>query len=261
VAFETLEDASIAIHDLTGTSQYRRLTLEGTSSRPVWAPDGTRIAFRSVREGRTGLFVQNADGSADAERLTSVTAGAETPLAWSADDRILFVRDAALWMFSLKDRRAEAMPDAPRERAGALSLSHDGWMAFSMNQGRPSGLRIFMRKFPTGPVYQVSRELANAPVWSRDGRDLFFYQTATRTLVSARVSRPPAFAVIDVSVIPVKSMFQPEGDARQFDVMPNGELLILQPAAADGRAEDRQSQRIHVVMNWRDELARVAPRR
>ena len=264
IAFETIDDASIAIYDLSGTSQMRRLTTEGTNQAPVWSPDSTWLAFRSVRDGQPGLFIQRADGSTPAERLTTVTAGIEMPLAWSTDDRILFIRGRAAWMFFLKDRRAEEMPGQPREgrSSGNLSLSRDGWMAFAITEGRPPGFRIFLRQFPTGPTnYPVSRELGNTPVWSYDGRDLFYFQPETRNLVSVTITRPPAFSVSKVSVIPIKSMLQPEGSIRQFDVMRNDEFLILQPAAQQGESDIRQTQQIHVVLNWSDELAQIAPRR
>jgi hypothetical protein len=67
--------------------------------------------------------------------------------------------------------------------------------------------------------------------------------------------------VSKVSVIPIKSMLQPEGSIRQFDVMRNDEFLILQPAAQQGESDIRQTQQIHVVLNWRDTLAQIAPRR
>jgi hypothetical protein len=107
----------------------------------------------------------------------------------------------------------------------------------------------------------VSRELANAPVWSRDGLELFYFQTDSRSLVSVRVTPPPAFSLTEPAVIPIKTVSQPEGDFRQFDVMPDGRFLILQPAPQEGGREATATQQIHVVLNWGDELARIAPRR
>jgi serine/threonine protein kinase len=97
-------------------------------------------------------------------------------------------------------------------------------------------------------------------VWSHDGRELFYFQPETRTLVSVTIARPAAFSVGKVSVVPIKSLFQSEGSVRQFDVMRNGEFLILQPASQERQAEARSTQQIHVVLNWSDALAQIAPR-
>jgi serine/threonine-protein kinase len=264
LAVETLDDASIAIYDLSGKNQLRRLTLEGNNQMPVWSPDSTRVAFRSVRDGQAGLFIQKADGSEPAERLTTMTAGFEAPLAWAADNRIVFGRDNRVWLFSLKNRQIEPLPDQPREgsNGGNVSVSRDGvWMAVAISSGQPPGFRIFMRQFPAGATYPVSRELANQPVWAHDGRELFYFQGETRRLVSVRIEPPPAFSVRGPSVIPIPSMYQPEGDLTQFDVLPDGRFLILQPAPQDNPTARRTTQQIQVVMNWRDELSRIAPPR
>ena len=266
IAVETVDDGAIAIYDLSGRSQLRRLTLRGTHQTPVWSPDGTRLAFRGSLDGQIGLIVQRVDGTTPPERLTSVPAGQEFPMAWSLDDRIVFVRDNQLWMFLLKERRAEPMPNAPGENdkgrgAFNLSLSVDNmWAAFAAaNEGRPPGLRVMLRQFPGGAKYLVSRELANAPVWSRDGRELFYFQTTTGKLVSVRVQHPPSFSVSEPTVVPIASMLQVETAVRQYDVMPNGSFLIVQPAPDQQGTVARGTQQVHVVLNWLDERPRNAP--
>lgn len=53
--------------------------------RPVWSPDGTRIAFHSTRDGNVEIYVMNSDGS-NQTRLTSNSYDDLKP-TWSPDGR------------------------------------------------------------------------------------------------------------------------------------------------------------------------------
>ncbi len=57
-------------------------------ARPVWSPDGSRIAFMSDREGSRDIYVVSVEGGA-AKRVTT-RSGAEIPYVFTADDQIIF---------------------------------------------------------------------------------------------------------------------------------------------------------------------------
>ena len=71
------------------------LTLTAEGGPPVvWSPDGRRIAFTSMRNGNSEVYVMNADGSRQ-RRLTRDPAQ-DSVQAWSPDGReIAFVRQRA----------------------------------------------------------------------------------------------------------------------------------------------------------------------
>jgi Tol biopolymer transport system component len=238
--------------------------LEGTNANPVWSPDGKRIAFRSNRDGRVGVYIQNADGTGSAEELTKIDTGQGYPFSWSPDGNyIVFVKENRSWSIALNgERKVAPVTEGQTPNGGQFNaaFSPDGrWVALASSESRPPGLRIYVQQFPTGAKYQVSRELANAPVWSRDGKELIYHQTDTRKLVSVRIQTLPSFSVSEPVVFPIDGMIQPEGGIRQYDVLPDGRILVLRPAPQPGATEQRSQQRINVVLNWYEELKKRVP--
>lgn len=73
----------------TAGGEARQLTSdEAFDSKPVWTPDGSRIAFRSDREGSDDIFIMNSNGGG-LKRLTTSSI-AEQPLAFFNDSILLF---------------------------------------------------------------------------------------------------------------------------------------------------------------------------
>lgn len=67
-----------------------RLTFDHAASRkPVWTPDGKRIAFASnSAKGAYNLYWQRADGTGEIQRLTDST-NAQVPGSWHASGKYL----------------------------------------------------------------------------------------------------------------------------------------------------------------------------
>jgi Tol biopolymer transport system component len=89
LAFHVGRDVHVAAADGSGL---QRLTTDPANGMyPTWSPDGRRIAFMSWRNGRTELFVMDADGSNQARLLTMDQGDAIDP-RWSPDgSKIVFV--------------------------------------------------------------------------------------------------------------------------------------------------------------------------
>jgi Tol biopolymer transport system component len=256
-----VDDGSISIYELSGKSQLRRLTLGvSINSQPVWSPDGKRIAYRSSREGQVGIFVQNADGSGPAERLTTSVTGSvqEIPFAWHPDGRLVFVRDQRLWAIAVEgDKKIDPVTESSTGPQYNASFSPDGqWIAYTSFEQRQTGPRVFVQQFPNGARYQVTREPSDAPVWSRDGKELFYSSDVGR-LVSVRVQTQPSFSWSEPATLPVE-LIQPRTN-RLYDVLPGGRFLILRPATLPGGTGEHPVQQIHVVLNWFRELQERVP--
>jgi len=60
IAFE--KDRNIWIMGINGENP-QQLTTDGTSSSPVFSPDGKKIAFVSDRDGNFEVYIMNANGT------------------------------------------------------------------------------------------------------------------------------------------------------------------------------------------------------
>ena len=70
---------------VNGGKAQRLTSMSSYESRPIWSPDGKKIAFASDREGGQDIYIMSSDGG-QATRLTTNSA-AETPQSFSPDGK------------------------------------------------------------------------------------------------------------------------------------------------------------------------------
>jgi serine/threonine-protein kinase len=251
LAVELIDDGSIFVYDLSGKSQLRSLTFEHVNTQPVWSPDGRRIAYRSNRPGLLAVFVQNFDGTGAAERVMTSFAGL-TLFAWSPDNKLVFGRDNLLWTAALTGEQKPAPLLKETAYAYSPSFSPSGrWVAYTSALAL-NRTHVFVQELPDGNKYQVSREPGQAPAWSPDGKELFYYQTDTSKLVAVHIQTQPFFSASEPSVLPI-DLFQIGG--RQYDMLPDGRFVIMRSVDTGARP----TQQIQVVTNWFEELKQRVP--
>jgi Tol biopolymer transport system component len=73
---EYYNDASLYMINVDGTGLMQLTTIPGSDYDPAWSPDGKRIAFTSVRDGRKEIYVLTIE-SGVATRLTNTTGDIE----------------------------------------------------------------------------------------------------------------------------------------------------------------------------------------
>jgi len=80
----TYNDSSLYMINADGTDQKTLTTVPGSDYDPAWSPDGTRIAFTSVRDGRKEIYVLAVDSGAVTRLTTNSTGDIENSQpAWS----------------------------------------------------------------------------------------------------------------------------------------------------------------------------------
>jgi serine/threonine-protein kinase len=245
----------ILIYDLSrGT--LTRAAPEGTSSWPIWTPDGKRLIYRAAREGTRNLFWRAADGTGTEERLTT-GANPQSPGSWSPDGRVLAFRDSNpttdndVWLLQLDGRAAQPFLQASFSEHLPM-FSRDGrWLAYQSNESGRS--EIYVRPFPgPGPRSQVSTEGGTEPVWNPSGRELF-YRNGDK-LMAVDVATQPAFSASTPRLLFEGDYLVDLGNVPGYDVSLDGQRFLM--AIPTAPASDTQ---IHVVLNWFEELKRRVP--
>jgi len=229
-----------------------RLTSSGTlNERPEWTPDGKRVLYRGDRGTRTAIWWLPADQSAPATPLQASDAhdyyeGVMTPdgksLVYQIDDA---GSDQADVMYRALTGDTTSRPIAATPAAEAQArVSPDGkWVAYVTSASGAS--EVVVRPFPgPGGQVQVSSGGGAEPVWSRDGRRLFYRDG--RHLIAATVTTSPHFAVTGrTELFPDEYVFAQAPHAN-YDVSLDGTRFLMVKSA--------HAPELYVVYGWLNEL-------
>ncbi len=231
---------------------FLRLTFdEAQDDTPLWTPDSSRVVFRSDRDGG-GLFWKAADGTGEVERLLE-SPDRPRPWDWSADGRLVFDQTPGdIGVLTVEGDRTVEMLLASDFTEQGPALSPDArWIAYQSNESGRS--EIYVQPFPETDAgkWQVSANSGVAPVWSPDGRRLFFLEL--EQMMVAEVETEPTFNPRTPT-----GMFGLQGyaiyaGAPHFDLAPDGERFLM-------RSARRQSTGAMIfVEHWVEELKARIP--
>jgi Tol biopolymer transport system component len=254
----------------------------GSDVGPIWSPDSRWIAFASVRAGRPGsevlnLYAQRADGTGDAIRLTD-SPESQVPGSWHPNAKVIAFHEGSpgrgrqnIMTLALEgDSAAGWKPGHTSVFVGGPflkarpSFSPDGrWLAYT--ETASGGWEVYVRPFPgPGGRWQVSSGGGLDPVWSLVKNEILFRSGGTTgRLWAAPYSyegdefRPGKPAPWTPSPIGAPTLGLSLG--RIFDLHPDGKrVAVALPAQASPEAG---GDKVVVVLNFFDELRRLAPRK
>jgi Tol biopolymer transport system component len=135
-------------------------------------------------------------------------------------------------------------------------LSPDGrWLAYVSD--RTGQLEVWVMRYPGGAPERVSRRGGIEPVWSRDGRELF-YRQETGGMMAVAVDAQGEFQE-PTHLFDGPYVLGTPGTVRSYDVSADGRFLMVgfNRPGADVAAVPAT---VVVVQNWPEELKQRVPR-
>ena len=233
----------------------------GSSQAPLWTADGARVIYRGTRQGFRNLYWRPVDGSGDEERLTEKPDLSQTPTSVSSDGRwLMFNENSAqevdgvgIWVMRLDgDRTPRHLFGAPAGEADG-QISPDGrWVAYEAPVS--SRLEIFVSPFPgPGPRHQISTHGGMEPLWSRDGRELFF--TSGTQLTAVHVAPGAAFSASAPHLVHSGRFLKSINGNTSWNMTPDGARFLR----IQNVEPEQDITRLEVVLNWFAELTPRVP--
>jgi serine/threonine-protein kinase len=187
------------------------------------------------------------------------------PQAFSPDGTTLIFEDrsssgADLGTLSLEGERISTLLMETKFTEQNMALSPDGrWVAYESNES--GQFEVYVRPFPdvNGGRWQVSSGGGGWPLWSADGRELFY--GSSEGMMAVPIETESAFTQGTVDLLfDLSPYLRPSArrNRRRIDISPEGDRFLMLKAG-DGSDETAAATSIIVVLNWFEELKRLVP--
>ncbi|HEU5181198.1 MAG TPA: protein kinase [Candidatus Polarisedimenticolia bacterium] len=262
----------IWIKDLGRETLSRLTRLPGRNNIPVWTPDGQGIVFFSYGHDAQGIYWVRYDGTGEPQRLMEMGGDFLSPYSFSPDGKRLAYSSykngserCEIWTVPIEGDR-----DHPRSGRPELFLSGDSfadgpafspdgrWLAYFSNES--GGYEVYVRPFPgPGERVQVSTGGGTRPLWSPDGRRLYFLDGEARinvvdcstTGASFSAGRPRRWSEKSLAFV---------GGNYPYTLAPDGKsfAVVLRSGTQD-QPEQAPKDSVQVLLNFSEELAHKAP--
>ena len=242
------------------------LTGERNGAHPVWTPDGRYVAYQAA----DGISFARSDGGSRPEPLTQ-SKEFQYPSAFSPDGKTLAFYQSGpqgfeLWTVPV-EREGEKLKVGKPELSQRTSFGNRGatfsadgrWLAYSSNESGSS--QVHVCAFPDkGGHWQISGTGGTTPIFSRNGKDLFFFDPVNdRIMVASYSVKGDSFVAEKPRVWASRNVALALSGAvgAQYDLAPDGKRIAVATDAGGSTQQDAG----HVIFleNFIDELQRKVP--
>jgi serine/threonine-protein kinase len=245
VAIGSADQRDVWIDDIASRTLTRLTNGGATSDRPEWTPDGARVVFRSDRSSRSAIWWRPADLSADATPLVEGPTIDVFEAVISPDMRhVVYQLDTSGADILYRNLGGDSTPRVVANGARAIEtmprLSPDGrFIAFITDESGQN--EVVVQPFPgPGGRLQVSTGGGSEPVWSRDGKRLF-YRGDGHLMVTTLATNPTLSVATRDTVLTDDYEFAGNPHAN-YDVAPDGAHFVFLKGVGQGN--------MIVATNW-----------
>jgi serine/threonine-protein kinase len=260
--------ADIWVQDLTRGTASRLTSLPAANHHIVWTPDGRNLVFESWGGPAPNMYWIRADGSGEPQRMTEGNPR-RYPQSFSPDGKRLAYTQAGTRSSEMWTAPVEGAPDHPRlgnpeplSRTSSFELgplfSRDGhWLAYTSN--KTGTTEVYVRPFPgPGAEVRISTAGGRFPIWSGNGRELFFITLDRRIMVASYTANKDSFAAGKPRVWSERRLA--DIPVSPFDLAPDGKrFAVVLPADVNAEEKQTPTGSLTALLNFFDELKRRVP--
>jgi len=235
------------------------LISEGFTEWLTWTRDGNELSYSWTAAGPCNIFQQPADGSRPPRQITKSDYHQDAG-SWSQDGKYLALveearpgtgMDILIWNVQEK-QMVPFLSSKFNERYPEFSPTGP-WLAYSSDEsGRHE---IYVRPFPgSGAKHQVSSQGGVEPLWSRNGKQIFYRVGGQVWVVDVMAEKE--FQTGKPRMLFDKPEYINSSPLRNYDISLDGQRFLM--VRVEGGQPSPATQ-IILVQNWFEELKRLVP--
>jgi serine/threonine protein kinase/Tol biopolymer transport system component len=261
------KNTDIWIWDLVRKTLTRLTFDEKPEIQSIWTLDGKRIVFASGTSIPNNVCWKAADGTGEVEKIGSAPGPTLLPWSFSSDGKNLVMCEATgstkadIGMMSMEgDHTRKPLLQNDKFNSVQPKISPDGrWIAYGSDES--GKMEVYVRPFPevNKGRWQISISGGSAPLWSPNGRELF-YLTNENAVMATPVETTPSFSPGTPKIL-FQSNYSPSNasSGTPWDISPDGKRFLMIKLPGTVAPGSGGPLKINIVLNWFEELKQRVP--